>query len=246
MYNNLLSEHENVPPQSFHFGEALRQLPLQYIKVLTKPSLNTLSEVIEQASWSLVLVQFLILVVSTVFFGYLGLAIPGATLHNITTLSIGSVRPFEWLPLPLNGIAFVLMSFLIGLVTAYVGSRACKGQGTLLAHCYCLLLCTVPLVIVSGTGLLIPATGWLLWSIGSSISMLFIYRMILHAMTIMAVHRLRTSQATLIVLILPIIILIIIVIVGLLYFTHGEGWDIFGIGGGGDMKRRRKKQIPLQ
>jgi len=217
MYKNLSSKDDQTSAQSLQFGEALWRMSLQYIIVLIKPSVNTLSDAIEQASWGRVLVQFLQLVIIMVAISFLESIIPSTALHGIT-VSVSYVRPLGWPPFLLNGITLVLVSFFIGLGTAYWGSKICGGQGTFLAHLYCLLLCTVPLVTVSGVVLLLPVTGWLLLLPGSIVSALFIYRMILHTITIMAVHRLGVGQAMVIVLILPVVI----VIVGLLVNTHGE------------------------
>ncbi len=244
MYKNLTSKSDQATAQSFPFGETLWQLFLQYINIFMKPSINTLNEVMETASWWLVLVQFLSLIIIMGTISFLGLALPSATLHSIATLSIGFVRPLEWLPFPLNEITLVFASFFIGLGTAYGGSKACGGQGTFLAHFYCLLICTIPLVTVSGALLLIPATGWLLQALGGIVCALFIYRLVLHTITIMAVHRLRAAHAIIIVLILPIAILVVIVFVGVL--MHGEGigdlcGDFFDIGDGiGNGRRCRK------
>ncbi len=227
MYKNLSSKDDQTSVQSLQFGEALWQMSLQYINVLIKPSVNTLSDAMEQASWGRVLVQFLQLIIIMVAISFLESIIPSTALHGITALSASYVRPLGWSPFLLNGITLVLVSFFIGLGTAYGGSKICGGKGTFLAHLYCLLLCTVPLVTVSGMLLLLPTTGWLLLLPGSIVSALFIYRMILHTITIMTVHRLGAGQATIIVLILPIAILVIIVIVGLLVSTHGEGLGDF-------------------
>jgi hypothetical protein len=200
--NQNMSSYDQASAQPLSFGEAMWQLPLQYIKVLSKPSVNTLREEMGKASWGMVLVQFLSLV--------------------ILTVSIGSVKPLALLPSPLNGITLVLASFFIGLGTAYLFSKLSGGQGTFLAHIYCLLVCTVPLVTVSGALLLIPATGWLVLLLGSVVSALFIYRMVLHTYTIMAVHRLGAGQATTIVLILPMLILVVIMLAGMVFWTEGD------------------------
>lgn len=241
MHQHLSSRYDRTSAQPLPFGEAVWQLPLQYFNVFIKPSVNTLSKEMGKASWAIVLVQFLSLIIITVSLGLLGHVIPSAALHAITALSIGSVKPLAFLPSPLNGITFVLASFFIGLGTAYLFSKGSGGQGTFLAHLYCLLLCTVPLVTVSGALLLIPATGWLVLVPGSIVCALFIYRMVLHTFAIMAVHRLGAGLATTIVLILPMVILIVIVLVGLLFLTEGEVlnvFDVFPVGG----ERRKKPQ----
>lgn len=242
MDQNLSTRHDRASAQPLPFGEAVWQLSFQYIKVFIKPSVNRFREEMGKASWGIILVQFLSLVLITVTLGLLGYLIPSAALHAITALSIGPVKPLAFLPSPLNGITFVLASFFIGLFTAYLFSKGSGGQGTFLAHLYCLLLCTVPLVTVSGVLLLIPATGWPVLVLGSIVCALFIYRMVLHTFTIMAVHRLGAGRATTIVLILPMVILVVIVLVGLLFWTEGEVlanvFDVFSWGG----ERRRKPQ----
>src|SRR5882724_4816186 len=222
MNKYLSSRGHQATTQSFQFGKALWQLPLHSLKIFIKPSVNTLSEVMGNASLRLVVIQFLSFVIITSTISILGLVIPSTALHGIMALSVGFVRPLGWLPFPLNGITLVLASFFIGMCIAYVCSKICGGKGTFLAHLSCLLVCTVPLVTVSGALLLLPATGWLLQVLGGIVSALFLYRMVLHTITIMAVHRLRADQAILIVLILPLAILAMVVIVGL-FCNHGEG-----------------------
>ena len=241
MDQNLFTRYDQASAQPLPFGEAVWQLPLQYIKIFIKPSMITLSEEMGKASWGIVLVQFLSLVIITITLGLLGHMIPSAALHAITALSIGPVKPLAFLPSPLNGITFVLASFFIGLGTAYVFSKGSGGQGTFLAHLYCLLLCTVPLVTLSGALLLIPATGWLVLVLGSIVCALFIYRMILHTFTIMAVHRLGAGRATTIVLILPMVILVVIVLVGLLFWTEGEVLNVFDVFSWDGEKRRKRE-----
>lgn len=221
MSKSLLSN--SGPSLALPLGKMLWQLHLQYINVCIKPSVNTLREALEQASWWLVLVQFLSFVIIMVLLSFLASIIPSAALHGLTILSIGFIRPLGGLPILPNGTAFVLASFFIGLGTAYVCSKLCSGQGTFLGHCYCLQLCTVPLVIVGGALLLLPAPGWLLPMLAGMVLALFIYRMVLHTLTIMAVHNLGMGQSVLIVLILPIVILTILVIVWLFSNTHGDG-----------------------
>ena len=244
MNQNLSTRYDQASAQPLSFGEAVWHLPFQSLNVLIKPSVNRLREEMGKASWGIVLAQFLSLVLITGILGLLGHLIPAAALHAITALSIGPVKPLAFLPSPYNGITFVLASFFIGLFTAYLFSKGSGGQGTFLAHLYCLLLCSVPLVTLSGALLLIPATSWLVLVLASMVCALFIYRMVLHAFTIMAVHRLSASRATLIVLIIPILILAFMMLVVLLYLLiegsdHDLDWlpDSFWNG------KRRKKPL---
>ncbi len=218
----LSSEYGKTSAWSLPLSEALCELPLQYIKVLIRPSVKTLSREMGKASRGIVLIQLFGLVILTITLALLGHLIPSSAMHTITTLSIGSVRPLALMPSPLNGITFVFASFFIGLGTAYLFSKLYGGQGTLLAHCYCLLLCTVPLVTMSGALLLIPASGSLVIVVASIVAALFIYRMVLHTLTIMAVHGLGGGQAITIVLILPMIVVAAALLVMLLWVSEGE------------------------
>src|SRR5690242_14329602 len=172
MYQHLSSKSDSVRTQPLPFMEALVRLPLQYIKVLTKPSENTFREEMGKASWGIVLIQFTGLILVTVVLGMLAHIIPSSALHSVAAFSISSTRPLAFLPSPFNGITLVLASFFIGLGTAYVFSKLSGGQGTFLAHLYCLLLCTVPLVSISGAILLLPATGGLAFVVGCIVSAL--------------------------------------------------------------------------
>ena len=244
MNQNLSTRYDRVSVQPLPFEEAVWHLPFQYINVLIKPSVNRFREEMGKAGWWIVLVQLLSLVLITVTLGFLGHLIPSAALHAITALSIGPVKPLALLPSPYNGITFVLANFFIGLFTAYLFSKGSGGQGTFLAHLYCLLLCSVPLVTMSGALLLIPATGWLVLLLGSIVGALFIYRMVLHTFIIMTVHRLSEGRATLIVLIIPMMILALVLLVGLLYFLiEGEvdvsDFTVLDVFSGGGKKRRK-------
>jgi Yip1 domain len=202
------------PPQ---LSETIWHLPRQYVKVLFKPSVHTFREEMGKAGWGIVLVQFYLLFVITVVLSYLGHIIPSSALHTTSAFSIGTYRLFSFLPSPYNGITFILGSFLIGLGTAYLFSRLWRGQGRFLAHAYCLLLCTIPLVTISGALLLIPASGSLVILLTFLVSALFIYRMVLHGCIIMGVHGLSASKATLIVLIFPMFIVGLVMIAIMLF-----------------------------
>jgi hypothetical protein len=192
------------PPQ---LSETIWHLPRQYFKVLFWPSAQTFREEMDKAGWGIVLIQFYLLFVVTVVLSYLGHIIPSSALRTTSAFSIGTYRLFTFLPSPNNGIVFILGSFLIGLSTAYLFSRYWRGQGSFLAHAYCLLLCTIPLVTISGLLLLIPATGSLVIVLTSLVFALFVYRMVLHSCIIMGVHGLDAIKAALIILIFPMLII---------------------------------------
>ncbi len=84
----------------------------------------------------------------------------------------------------------------------YLFSKGFSGQGTFLAHLYCLQLCIAPLVTVNGALLLIPATDWLVLLLVSIVCLVYL---------------------TAIVLILPMVILVVVLLVELLFLTEGGG-----------------------
>lgn len=216
---------------------ALGKLPGQHLRVILRPSLQTLRQEVRWAHWGTVIVQFLALVVITVTLNLLGHALPNAALHTIAASSIDSIRIFGWLPAPFNGIVFILATFLIGLGTAYPFSRMSRKraerQGRLVEHTFVLLLVTIPLVTISGALLLIPATGASVTILALVVGALFLYRMVLHALTIRVVHGLPALEATLIVLIIPMLILLLLLIVGIFVglanFADGAFLDGFDL-----------------
>jgi hypothetical protein len=225
-------EASRKPPQ---LSESIWHLPRQYVKVLCRPSAQTFREEMGQAGWGIVLFQFYLLLGITVALSYLAHLIPSSALHTTSAFSIGAFKPFTFLPSPYNGMAFILGSFLIGLSTAYLMSRHWGGQGRFLAHTYSLLLCTIPLVTISGALLLIPATGSLVILLTSLVAALFVYRMVLHGCIIRGVHGLSALKATLVVLIFPLLFVGLRVGLGVLAFillliilTEGAIFEVLG------------------
>ncbi len=228
-------------------SQAIWQLPRQYIKVMFKPSAQTFREELGKAAWGIVMIQFYLLIIITVALTYLAHIIPGSALHTTSAVSIGPFKPFTFLPSPYNGIAFILGSFLIGLITAYMFCRLSGGRGRLVTHTYGLLLCTIPLVTVSGALLLIPASGSLVALLVFLIGLFFVYRLFLHIRIIIVAHGLSAGKATLIVLIIPLIFLVLGVI-GILIVTGGEvlagllEWlDVFSLGSDGSRRKTRSR-----
>jgi len=195
------------PPQAapLPLGEAIKQLPSQYIKVLTKPSAATFAEEQGKAAWNIVWVQLLGLAIITagLFFLLFQLTLPGMLAsNNVPPASIAALEAF-----PLGFALFVIvlypLGFFIGTGIQYLIAKAFGGLGTYLAHGYSYLLYTAPITVVSLLLSLIPILG----SLASSA--LGIYAIVLNVFMIMAVHRMSGGKATLVVL-LPIIVLFLI------------------------------------
>jgi len=236
--NNEANSYANDQVSSIRplqLSESIWHLPRQYIKVLFRPSAQTFREEMSKAGWGIVLLQFYLLIVITVAVSYLAHIIPSSALHTTSAFRIGAFKPFTFLPSPYNGIAFILGSFLIGLSTAYLMSRHWRGHGRFLAHAYSLLLCTIPLVTISGALLLIPATGSFVILLTSLVFALFVYRMVLHGCIITGVHGLSALKATLIVLIFPLLFVglgvglgVLALIMLLILLTEGAIFEVLG------------------
>ena len=200
-----------VPPPvaPLPLGEAIRQLPQQYIKILTKPSAATFAEEMGKAAWNIVWVQLLALAVITAVLGYLASLI-GSGIMPTTTSSTVPMNTAMLQGIRLGGsfgqIIGVPLVFFIGVGILYLIAKAFGGQGTFLAQGYTYLLFEVPLGIVTALLALIPILGsFVALAVG-------IYALVLQIFSIMAVHRLSGGKATLVVFI-PVIVAVVLVCV---------------------------------
>lgn len=194
-----------VPPVQaapLPLGEAIRQLPDQYIRVLTRPS-TAFAEEMGKGSWGIVWIQLIGLVVIQ-------------TESNFITNSIrNSVSPNPQDPAyvlgqSLGGIIIGLLFFFIWMGILYGLARAFGGQGTFRAQGYTSLLFYIPLSIISAALalILIPARAFspiILLVIALVVVIialvLLVYDIVLQIFAIMAVHRLSGGKSTAVVLI---------------------------------------------
>jgi hypothetical protein len=197
-----------VPPQQAPrpIGQAIQELPNQYIKVVTKPSAQTFAEEMGKADWGIVWIQLLALAVITTIFGLIGQAIglagnpfvnTGGFNFNVFTALTVSGSTFSFISVP--------VSFFIIVGIQYLLARAFQGQGPFLTQSYTTVLYWVPIRVVSSILGLIPIFG------GIAGFALFIYSIVLNVYSIMAVHRLSGGKATAVVLI-PIAVLFLLVL----------------------------------
>src|SRR6266571_1941252 len=70
-----------APPQQAPrpIGQAIQELPNQYIKVVTKPSAQTFAEEMGKADWAMVWIQLLAIAIVGTIFGLIGSAIGAAS-----------------------------------------------------------------------------------------------------------------------------------------------------------------------
>lgn len=209
----------NPPPAStpLPLGTAIRQLPGQYIRVLTKPSAVTFAAEKGKAAWNVVWVQIALvtLVVVLLSYAFVGLTL-AATLNaqNLPTSSVNVIKAaFGFVPLAY--IILIPLGFFIGAGIYHLIAKAFGGEGTFLQYIYSYLLFSTPITILNFILILIPFLGSLAsFALG-------IYGIVLQIFMTMGVHRLSGGRATLAVLILPIIgfvlgIVLFVVLIGVI------------------------------
>ncbi len=196
-----------APPQQGPrpIGQAIQELPNQYIKVLTKPSAQTFAEEMGKADWAMVWIQLLAIAIVGTIFGLIGSAIGAASSSFATSTGF---NPGAVLALTVSGSTFsfiaVPVSFFILVGIQYLLAKAFQGQGNFLTQSYTTLLYQTPIYIASYVLGIIPIIG------GIAGAALYIYGIVLNVYTIMAVHRLSGGKATGVVLI-PIAVLFLLV-----------------------------------
>ncbi|HXZ05202.1 MAG TPA: YIP1 family protein [Ktedonobacteraceae bacterium] len=197
-----------VPPQQAprSIGQAIRELPNQYIRVLTKPSARTFAEEMGKADWAMVWIQLLIWAVAGTIVGLIAAAL---RLASSSLIGTSGVNYNALLALTVSGNAFafisVPISFFILVGIQYLLAKAFKGEGNFLTQGYTTLLFEVPIYIVSYLVGLIPILGGI---VGFA---LLIYGWVLNVFAIMAVHRLTGGKASAVVFI-PIAVVFLLLI----------------------------------
>ena len=197
-----------TPPQAtpLPLEQAIKELPGQYLKVLTQPSVETFAQEMGKANWDILWVQMI------------GYALLSAVLSYVTSFIMPN--PFNMLDPTINPIVillirwgftlgltpFIIASFFIGNGILYLIAKAFRGQGTFLAQGYTDFLLGVPLGILSALVSRVPLLG------GLVVFGVSIYAIVLRIFSIMAVHRLSGGKATAVVL-LPLVITILLMVV---------------------------------
>ena len=196
-----------APPQQAprSIGQAIQELPNQYIRVLTKPSAQTFAEEMGKADWGMVWIQLLIWALIGTILGLIGSAIGLASSSFVRN---NTFNPASIIALTVSGSTFsfiaVPVTFFIVVGIQYLLAKAFKGQGNFLTQSYTYLLFEVPIAIVSYLLGFIPILG------GIAGFALAIYGIVLNVFAIMAVHRLSGGKAVGVVLI-PIAVLFLLV-----------------------------------
>src|SRR6266487_2206904 len=197
-----------TPPQQAPrpIGQAIQELPNQYIKVVTKPSAQSFAEEMGKADWAMVWIQLLGLAILGTILGLIRGAIGAAVNPFVNT---GGFNPGVYQALIVSGSTFsfiaVPVSFFILVGIQYLIAKAFQGEGRFLTQSYTTVLYQVPIYAASYVLGLIPILG------GIAGFALYIYNIVLNVFSIMAVHRLSGGKATAVVLI-PIAVLLLLVL----------------------------------
>jgi hypothetical protein len=195
---------------------AIRDLPGQYLKVLTRPSVNTFVEEKDKARWGIIWFQLIILaVIDTILLSISLLMSP----HNINSLTgVNNMSPAMLqsstiILIVLLQLALTPLSFLVAGGILYLIARLLGGTGTFLEQIYTTLLFGVPLVILSYLLLLIQATSnWLPY-------LPHIYSLVLFVLSLIAVHKLGRGKA-IAVIVIPICLLLLLAFVGTILLAN--------------------------
>lgn len=202
----------NPPPTAspLPLGQAIRELPQQYWRVLTKPSAQTFTQEIGKAEWGIVWVEII------------GYAILGAILYALTIRLNPAFNNLSTIPTTPNNTInpTVMQGFLLGFSYSmviwipiglfisvgiyYLIAQAFKGQGTFLQQMYGTLLIALPVGLLSLLLDIIPLLGSL------AVSGLSIYAIVLNIFMLMGVHKFSGGRATLVYFI-PIIVAVLLI-----------------------------------
>ena len=171
---------------SLPLGQAIRELPGQYFKVLTRPSVKTFAEEKGKAGWGIIWVQFIGLGIIGAILSVVGILISPAAFSSIPNsggLSPATLQTVAIITTGVLQLALTPVSFLFAGGILYLISRAFGGRGKFVEQIYATLLFGVPLVILSALLSLIPGVGsWLLY-------LPHIYSLVLIILALIAVHR---------------------------------------------------------
>ena len=196
-------------------GQAIRELPGQYFKVLTSPSVSRFVEEKGKAHWSIVWIQLMSLAIIDAILQSVSLLISPNSVNSFTgvnNISPSMLQTITIITVVLFQLVLTPVSFLAAGGILYLIARAFGGRGTFLEQIYVTLLFGVPLVILSYLLLLIQATSsWLPY-------LPHLYSLVLFVLSLIAVHQLSKGKAIAVIFI-PICILLLLALVGALLLT---------------------------
>lgn len=203
-------------------GAASVRLPLLYLKALFTPSARFFAEEGERASWGLVWIQIILLVLIPGLLAFFrSLDHSSAARDATNSQAIGDLLSALTVSTTLVGIIaqilIVPLLFFFGLIVEFLIAKAFSGQGRLVWQGHAALLYQVPLAIIGSAistiflAIHLPLAVRL--SLYPIISIaLFIYGLFLNIMAIGGVHRLTRGRSTLVVVVTYVVFALIVIL----------------------------------
>lgn len=183
-------------------GSAIRELPRQWLRAITRPSPMTFAEEMGKATWPMIWIQLVIYGVVVALFGLLARLITSSSTAVPSGLNGSSAATYQRIISTSQNPAYSILSvilyplFFLLLMAIFLGmAKAFRGEGNFKTQAYTTLLFTVPLSIVTGLLSLIPILGGFV-ALG-----VFVYELVLQIFVMRPVHRLSGGRATAVVLI---------------------------------------------
>ena len=154
--------HDCTNTHPLPLGQAIRALPAQYLKVITRPSVRSFSSEKGKASWGSTWLQLIALGILSALFSMLAQLIAPPHVGNVPDVSLVTVQTVTTILLALFILVGTPVSFLVAGAVLYWLARLFKGDGSYMQQVYTMTLFGVPLVLLSSLLQLIPATSsWL-------------------------------------------------------------------------------------
>ena len=186
-----------IPPPavSLPLGEAIRLLPEQYKRVITKPFAETFLVEMGHASWSIVWIQLLGYAIIAGLLGFVGTLVPSPTApSNVTDLSGSHVIRALTLGTSIGLIVLIPILFFLLMGILYLLARIYGGRGKFVQQCYTTLLFLVPFGLAISILGVLPYVGNFFSAFLAAIC--FVYSIALQSFANVAVHRLTGGKAT--------------------------------------------------
>jgi len=207
---------DESPLRPLPLEDAVRQLPSQYIRVLTNPGAAVFAQEQGKAAWNIVWVQIMITGIAAILVGMIGFdaSLPSSLTNDIPVVEqiIQKLQTFSIL-YTLRYVILTPILFFVSMGFYQLFARAFGGRGSFLTYCYTTLLFAVPIGIISDVFNAAVNMSGLPSQIGSLVvGALSTYGIILRIFATMATHRLSGGKATWAVLILPILIVVALIV----------------------------------
>lgn len=198
------------PPIPPGFGNLFQK----WLKVTTKPGVQSFAEEVPTANWGDVWISLLLLGVVTAIAGFIGASISGSLDYSRYSQAFSQLTPeqqqtfssfLHFAPaVSFGSIIGVPLGFFIGQAILFVSAKIFRGTGRFLDQSYTYSLFYVPVSGVSAVLGIIPIFG------GIASALLGIYGIVLSVMSIAASQRLSIGRA-IGAIILPAVVVFVLI-----------------------------------